>query len=115
MGPKGAAADAQHHKRVKFAADAGSHRFDLFDDFFLIIGKLRPAQPAGAAVLRHIVLGGGGSLRHAVYMIGVDSVLEADDVAHHVVNVQNDRFMIDLCHNPVHPFQNGVAFILSPR
>ena len=106
-GAQRAAADTQHHKRVKLIADARGHSFDLLYDFLLIIGQLRPAQPAGAAILCHIMLSGGGSLRHAVHMVSVDPVLETDNIAHHVVDVQNDRFMIDLCHNPVHPFQMG--------
>ena len=70
----------------------------MADDFLLIVGQLHPAQPAGAAVLFHMMLRSARSILHAVHLAGIDAVLKADDVAHHMVNIQNDRFMKHLAH-----------------
>ena len=97
-GAQRAAADPQHHKGVKPLTHALRHALDVADDLLLVVGQLHPAQPAGAAILLHIMLCGARRVLQAIHLAGIDAVLKADDVAHHVVDVQNDRFMKHLAH-----------------
>ena len=98
-GAQRAAADAQHHKGIKLLAHALGHTLNMADDFLLVVGQLHPAQPAGSAVLFHIALGGARRILHAVHLAGIDSVLKANDIAHHMIDVQSDRFMKHLAHS----------------
>ena len=97
-GAQGAAADAQHHEGVELLPHTGGGFFDMGDDFFLIIGQLGPAQPAGAAGSLHGLVGRSGKGRIFFHLAAGNSILESQGIGHHVIHVQFNGLFAHIRH-----------------
>ncbi len=82
-----AAADAEHDERIEFLADLRGGRFDVGDDFLLIVGQIHPALHvlATAGLHRRVRALQLGDER---VQIGAGNAARADVFRHHRIDVQ---------------------------
>ncbi len=93
-----ATADTEHNEGIKLRTNAIGDLVDFFDDFSLIVGQFCPAKPASAPIFLNLILCHFGGCLHGGYFVSIDAVLKSYHIAHHVINIQNNRSAIDRRH-----------------
>ena len=87
------ASDAQHDKRVELFAHMRGYIQQLFNDFFLVVRKLRPAEHPRAALGGHVFLRALGEHGQRVHFGRVHAALQAEHIGHHVIYIQPDQLV----------------------